>query len=150
MNEEEGEPSYQIILSARSGIFLPFKNLGLIIVDEEHASSYKQYDPAPRYHARDAALVLAHYHQAQVILGSATPSVESFYNARTGKYGLVSLTERFGEGRLPEILVADVKKEGRRKTMNGCNHGCFDQARITQGKKIEIVMYYIKLICSFH
>lgn len=119
LNEEEGEPSYQIILSARSGIFLPFKNLGLIIVDEEHDSSYKQYDPAPRYHARDAALVLAHHHQAQVVLGSATPSVESFYNARSGKYGLVSLTERFGEGRLPEILVADVKKEGRRKTMNG-------------------------------
>lgn len=119
LNEEEGEPSYQIILSARSGIFLPFKNLGLVIVDEEHDSSYKQYDPAPRYHARDAALVLAHQHQAQVVLGSATPSVESYYNARSGKYGLVSLTERFGKASLPEILVADVKNENRRKTMNG-------------------------------
>ncbi len=119
LNEEEGAPSYQIILSARSGIFLPFKNLGLIIVDEEHDNSYKQFDPAPRYHARDAALVLAHQHQAKVVLGSATPSVETYYNARSGKYGLVSLTERFGEGRLPEILVSDVKHETKRKTMNG-------------------------------
>lgn len=119
LNEEEGAPSYQIILSARSGIFLPFKNLGLIIIDEEHDSSYKQFDPAPRYHARDAALVLAHQHKAKVILGSATPSVETYYNARNGKYGLVSLGERFGEGRLPEILVSDVKNETRRKTMNG-------------------------------
>ena len=117
--EEEGEPSYQIILSARSGIFLPFKNLGLIIVDEEHDNSYKQFDPAPRYHARDSAMVLAQMHQAKVLLGSATPSVESFYNARSGKYGLVSLMQRFGEARLPEILVADVKHESRRKTMNG-------------------------------
>lgn len=119
LNEEEGAPSYQIILSARSGIFLPFKNLGLIIVDEEHDNSYKQFDPAPRYHARDAALVLANQHKAKVVLGSATPAVETFYNARSGKYGLVSLTERFGEGRLPEILVSDVKNETRRKTMNG-------------------------------
>ncbi|NPD45819.1 MULTISPECIES: primosomal protein N' [unclassified Lentimicrobium] len=119
LNEEEGTPSYQIILSARSGVFLPFKNLGLIIVDEEHDNSYKQFDPAPRYHARDAALVLANQHKAKVVLGSATPSVETYYNARSGKYGLVSLTERFGEGRLPEILVSDVKHETKRKTMNG-------------------------------
>lgn len=119
LNEEEGAPSYQIILSARSGIFLPFKNLGLIIVDEEHDNSYKQFDPAPRYHARDAALVLANQHKAKVVLGSATPAVETYYNARSGKYGLVSLTERFGKGRLPEILVSDVKNETKRKTMNG-------------------------------
>lgn len=119
LNEEEGSPSYQIILSARSGIFLPFKNLGLIIIDEEHDNSYKQFDPAPRYHARDAALVLANQHKAKVVLGSATPAVETYYNARSGKYGLVSLTERFGKGRLPEILVSDVKNETKRKTMNG-------------------------------
>ncbi len=119
LQEKEGEMSYQIILSARSGIFLPFKNLGLIIVDEEHDSSYKQFDPAPRYHARDMALVLAQQHQAKVILGSATPAVETFYNARSGKFGLVNLKERYGEGRLPEILIGDLKNETRRKTMNG-------------------------------
>lgn len=119
LKEDEGFPSYQIILSARSGIFLPYKNLGLIIVDEEHDSSYKQFDPAPRYHARDSAMVLAAQHQAKVILGSATPSVESYFNARHEKYGLVSLKERYGEGRLPEVLVADIKNETRRKTMNG-------------------------------
>ncbi len=119
LKEEEGKPSYQIILSARSGVFLPFKNLGLIIVDEEHDTSYKQFDPAPRYNARDTAIVLAQQHQAKVILGSATPAVETYYNARQGKYGLVKLNERYGEGSLPEVLIADVKKESRRKTMNG-------------------------------
>jgi len=119
LHEEEGEPSYQIILSARSGVFLPFKNLGLIIIDEEHDTSYKQFDPAPRYNARDTAIVLAHQHQAKVILGSATPAVETYYNAKHGKYGLVTLSERYGEGRLPEILIGDLKKETRRKTMNG-------------------------------
>ena len=119
LREEEGKPSYQIILSARSGVFLPFKNLGLIIVDEEHDTSYKQFDPTPRYNARDTAIVLAHQHQAKVILGSATPAVETYYNARHGKYGLVTLNERYGEGRLPEILIADVKNETRRKKMNG-------------------------------
>lgn len=119
LEEEEGQPSYQIILSARSGVFLPFKNLGLIIVDEEHDNSYKQFDPAPRYHARDAALMLAHMQGAKVLLGSATPSVDSYYNAKSGKYGLVSLTERYGEAILPEIQIGDLKTETRRKTMNG-------------------------------
>jgi primosomal protein N' (replication factor Y) len=109
--------SYDIILSARSGIFLPYSNLGLIIIDEEHDTSYKQQDPAPRYHARDTALILAHMHGAKVIMGTATPSVESYYNARIGKYGLVNLMSRFGESRLPEVLVADIKVETRRKTM---------------------------------
>jgi len=109
--------SYDIILSARSGIFLPYSNLGLIIVDEEHDSSYKQHDPAPRYHARDAALVLANMHRAKVLMGTATPSVESYYNARSGKYGLVKLSKRFGASSLPEILVADIKEETRRKLM---------------------------------
>jgi len=142
LDEEEGKPSYQIILSARSGIFLPFKNLGLVIIDEEHDSSYKQFDPAPRYHARDAALVLAHQHQAKVVLGSATPSVETFYNARSGKYGLVSLTERFGEARLPEILVADVKKESRRKTMNG-HFSSFLMSHIKEAleKKEQVILF---------
>ena len=119
LHEEEGKPSYQIILSARSGVFLPFKNLGLIIVDEEHDTSYKQFDPAPRYNARDTAIVLAHQHKAKVILGSATPAIETYYNATHGKYGLVTLSERYGEGRLPEVLIGDLKKETHRKTMNG-------------------------------
>ena len=119
LEEEEGQPSYQIILSARSGVFLPFKNLGLVIVDEEHDSSYKQFDPAPRYHARDAALMLGHMHEAKVLLGSATPSIDSYYNAKSGKYGLVSLMERYGQAILPEIQIGDLKTETRRKLMNG-------------------------------
>ena len=119
LQEPQGDNSYQIILSARSGVFLPFSNLGLIIIDEEHDASYKQFDPAPRYHARDTALVLAKRHGAKVILGSATPSVETYYNARSGRYGLAWLNERFGEGSMPEILIADLKNETRRKKMNG-------------------------------
>lgn len=115
--EDVFSDTYDIILSARSGLFLPYSNLGLVIVDEEHDSSYKQQDPAPRYHARDAALILAHKHQAKVLMGTATPSVESYYNTRSGKYGLVNLLKRYGESNLPEVLVADIKEETRRKLM---------------------------------
>jgi primosomal protein N' (replication factor Y) (superfamily II helicase) len=108
---------YRIVLGARSSIFLPFQDLGLIIVDEEHESSFKQYDPSPRYNARDASIVLAHLHSAKVILGSATPSMESYFNAKNGKYGLVELNDRFGGMAMPEIFVADVKKEKRQKSM---------------------------------
>jgi primosomal protein N' (replication factor Y) (superfamily II helicase) len=108
---------FRIILGARSSIFLPYRDLGLIIVDEEHESSFKQYDPSPRYNARDAAIVLAHLHSAKVILGSATPCMESYFNATTGKYGLVELNVRFGGLAMPEILCADVKKERRQKSM---------------------------------
>ncbi len=108
---------YRIVLGARSSIFLPFRDLGLIIVDEEHESSFKQYDPSPRYNARDCAIVLGSMHKANVLLGSATPSIESFQNAKTGKYTLVSLEERFGSVRLPEILCADVRKERCQKSM---------------------------------
>lgn len=109
---------FRIILGARSSIFLPYQDLGLIIVDEEHESSFKQFDPSPRYNARDAAIVLAHLHHAKVILGSATPSVESFYNAKSGKYGLVELNSRFGNLQLPEVFIADVKLERRKNKMN--------------------------------
>lgn len=109
--------SLKIILGARSSLFLPFKNLGLIIVDEEHDTSYKQYDPAPRYYARDAAIYLATLHKAKVLLGSATPSIESYYNAKFGKYALVELDKRYGGVQLPEILVADIKEETKRRTM---------------------------------
>lgn len=108
---------FRIILGARSSIFLPFSNLGLIIVDEEHESSFKQYDPSPRYNARDCAIVLSKLHKADIVLGSATPSIESYYNAILEKYKLISLTDRFGANLLPEILVADVRKERRQKSM---------------------------------
>lgn len=108
---------YRIILGARSGIFLPLTDLGLIIVDEEHEPSYKQYDPAPRYHARDTAIYLAHLHGGKVLLGSATPSLESYYNAKIKKYGLVQLNDRFGGVRLPQIQVVSIPEETKRKTM---------------------------------
>lgn len=100
----------KIVLGARSSLFLPFKNLGLVIVDEEHDTSYKQQDPAPRYHARDCAIYYAAVLGAKVLLGSATPSVESYYNALQNKYGLVSITERFGASRFPDIEIVDVRK----------------------------------------
>jgi len=100
----------KIVLGARSSLFLPFENLGLIVVDEEHDASYKQQDPAPRYHARDAAVYYASLFNGKVLLGSATPSVESYYNAATGKYGLAELNERFGNMNLPQIELVDTKK----------------------------------------
>ena len=109
----------QIILGARSSVLLPFSNLGLIIVDEEHETSYKQFDPSPRYHARDAAIVLAKIHQCKVLLGSATPSVESFYNVKQNKYGYVKLDRRFGNVMLPEIELVDIKEKHRKKRMTG-------------------------------
>ena len=103
--------NYKIILGARSAIFLPFSNLGLIIIDEEHDYSYKQFDPTPRYNARDAAIVLAGIHQGKVLLGTATPSVESYFNAQQGKYGLVNLQQRYGGMQLPKLQLIDMKKE---------------------------------------
>lgn len=109
---------FQIILGARSALFLPFSQLGLVIVDEEHENTFKQYDPSPRYQARDAAIVLALMQKAKVLLGSATPSVESYTNAKEGKYGLVQLMKRHGDVQLPEILCADVKEATKRKKMH--------------------------------
>ncbi|HTH55835.1 MAG TPA: primosomal protein N', partial [Cyclobacteriaceae bacterium] len=110
---------FRFVVGVRSSVFLPFDNLGLIIADEEHDSSYKQQDPAPRYHARDVALVMAQMHHAKVILGSATPSAESYYHAISGRYGLISLAERFGTAVLPEVLFADLSVERKRKTNKG-------------------------------
>ncbi|MBE9509914.1 MAG: primosomal protein N' [Bacteroidetes bacterium] len=107
----------KIILGARSAIFLPYKNLGLVIIDEEHENSYKQFDPAPRYHARDAAIMLANFNHSNVLLGTATPSVESFSNAETGKYTLAELPKRHMEIKLPEIIIADTKEAYRKKKM---------------------------------
>lgn len=110
---------FRIVLGARSAVFLPFRDLGLIIVDEEHESTFKQYDPSPRYNARDCAVVLANIHKAKIVLGSATPSMESYYNAKNDKYALVALNERFGDLLMPEILCANVAKERRQKSMQG-------------------------------
>ena len=109
----------KFIIGVRSSILLPFDNLGLIIVDEEHDPSYKQQEPAPRYNARDAAMVMGQIHHAKVLLGSATPSIETFYHAQQGKYGFVSLDKRFGEAQLPTVLLADTGQERKQKTNKG-------------------------------
>lgn len=110
---------YEVVLGARSAVFLPFQRLGLVIIDEEHETSFKQQDPSPRYHARSAAIVLAGMYGAKTLLGTATPSVESYYNACRGKYGLVTLTSRYKDIQLPEIRVVDTKDLQRRKMMTG-------------------------------
>ena len=110
---------YDVILGARSACLLPFQRLGLVIIDEEHENSFKQQDPAPRYHARSTAIMMAHKSDARVVLGTATPSVESYHNAMNGKYGLVELTQRYQGIELPRIEVVDIKELRRRKMMNG-------------------------------
>ena len=114
-----GKAKAQIVVGARSSLFLPFKDLGLIIVDEEHEPSFKQYNPAPRYNARDSAVVLGHLHNAKLLMGSATPSLESYHNAKTGKYGLVTLKKRFGNVLMPDIELVDIKEKNRKKLMTG-------------------------------
>jgi primosomal protein N' (replication factor Y) len=118
-NVLENKSKAQIILGARSSIFLPFKDLGLIVVDEEHETSYKQFEPSPRYNARDAAIVLSHLHQGKILLGSATPSLESYFNATEKKYGFVELKRRFGEVKLPKIQLVDIKEKQRKREMTG-------------------------------
>tara|TARA_B100000378_G_scaffold152141_2_gene122677 strand:- start:47 stop:2500 length:2454 start_codon:yes stop_codon:yes gene_type:complete len=109
----------KVVIGARSAIFLPFQQLGLIIIDEEHEASFKQYDPAPRYHARDAAVVLANLFKAKTLMGSATPSLESYYNAVHDKYGFAELSRRFGNVMMPEIEIVDIKEKHRKKRMTG-------------------------------
>lgn len=115
----ENADKAQIVIGARSALFLPFANLGLLIVDEEHEQTFKQVDPAPRYHARDSAIVLANFHKAKVLLGSATPSIETYFNTQTDKYGLVSLSERYNNVRMPEVVLVDLKDKHFRKRMTG-------------------------------
>ncbi|RDC61545.1 replication restart helicase PriA [Adhaeribacter pallidiroseus] len=109
---------FSVVIGVRSAIFLPFYNLSLIIVDEEHESSYKQYEPAPRYNAREVALMLATYHKCKTLLGSATPAVETYYNAKTGRWGLVTMNKRFGQAGLPDIELVDTRRESQKKTMH--------------------------------
>ncbi len=133
---------FRIILGARSSIFLPFADLGLIIVDEEHESSFKQYDPSPRYNARDCAIVLGHMHKAKVLLGSATPAMETYFNAKNGKYGLVELSDRFGGIQMPEIFCADLKKERKNKSMQS-HFSVFlvDHIRLALNNKEQIILF---------
>ncbi len=118
-NVLQAKPKAQLVIGARSAMYLPFSKLGLVIVDEEHESSFKQFDPAPRYHARDAAIVLGHLHKANILLGSATPSVESYYNVQTGKYGYAEITRRYGNVLMPEMELVDIKEASRKRKMKG-------------------------------
>lgn len=116
---ENNPHQFRLVVGARSSVFLPFQNLGLVIVDEEHEASYKQNEPSPRYNGKDTSMVLSYFFKAKTLLGSATPSIETFQNARSGKYGYVTLTERYSKVQLPEICCADMKEERRKKTVNG-------------------------------
>ena len=118
-NVLQAKPKAQLVIGARSALYLPFSKLGLVIVDEEHEGSFKQFDPAPRYHARDAAIVLGNLHDANVLLGSATPSIESYYNAQTGKYGYAEITRRYGNVLMPDMELVDIKEAARKKRMKG-------------------------------
>lgn len=132
----------QIIIGSRSSIFLPYSDIGLVIVDEEHDSSFKQIDPAPRYNARDAAIVLAAMHKAKIVLGSATPSYESYYNALNGRYHLVEITERFGGVQMPEIILSDMRVERKRKTMQADFGGTLvDAMKETLENKNQVILF---------
>lgn len=133
---------FKFVIGVRSAVFLPFSDLSLIIVDEEHESSYKQYDPAPRYHARDVAIVLAGFHKSKVLLGTATPSLESYHNALNGKYGLVQMLERFGEASLPSFEIADIIGERNRKTIKGdfTSH-LLDEIERTLEKQEQVILF---------
>lgn len=133
---------YQLILGVRSSIFLPFGNLGLVIVDEEHETSYKQQDPAPRYHARNSAIILAKQLNAKVLLGTATPSLESYYMSQKGKYGYVQLTHRYQDLQLPDIEVVDIVRLRKQKKMKGAFSPVLIEAiKEALEKKEQIILF---------
>ena len=145
-NEVKGDEAMRrearVILGARSAIFLPFSDLGLIIVDEEHEPSYKQQDPAPRYHARSAAIMMANWYRAKVLLGTATPSIESYHNALSGKYGLVEMTERFQGLQLPQITMIDLQHQYHRKEMYGhFSDPLVDRIREELAKGKQVILF---------
>lgn len=141
-NVLNSKESAQLVVGVRSSVFLPFQNLGLIIVDEEHEPSYKQVEPSPRYHARDTSIVLAMIHNAKVLLGSATPSLESYQNAIDNKYGLVLLENRFGDVQLPEIELVDIKEIHRKKRMNGhFSERLIELIKETLNKKEQVILF---------
>ncbi|MGY5849684.1 replication restart helicase PriA [Salegentibacter sp. F14] len=134
--------SGQVIIGARSAVFLPFSNLALVVVDEEHESSFKQFDPAPRYHARDAAVVLASYFKANILLGSATPSLESYFNAQHHKYGLVELNRRFGDVLVPEIEIVDLKAQYKKKRMTGhFSDRLLEEIKATLKEEEQVILF---------
>jgi primosomal protein N' (replication factor Y) len=141
-NSSSGFAKCQIILGARSSVFLPFSDLGLVIVDEEHDVSYKQHDPAPRYNARDTAIYLAHLHGAKTILGSATPSIETYYNAQQNKFGLVELKTRYGNAAMPQIITADVKQAANKKEMKShFTPALIDEIGMTLKRKEQAIIF---------
>lgn len=132
----------RVVIGARSALFLPFADLGLVVVDEEHEPMFKQQDPAPRYHARDAAIVLANLHGAKVLLGSATPAVETWHNVKSGKYALASLTERYGNVQMPEVVLVDLKDKYFRKQMNGhFSDTLIEAIAETLSKKEQVILF---------
>lgn len=136
------DDNIQIVLGARSAVFLPFQNLGLVIVDEEHEASYKQQDPAPRYHARNAAIVLAGMFEAKVLLGTATPSIETYYNALSGRYGLVELTQRYENIALPHIEVINTKELRRKKQMKSfLSPPLIQRMEVALGNKEQVILF---------
>ena len=136
------ESKYKIILGVRSSIFLPFYKLGLIIIDEEHENTFKQYNPAPRYHARDSAIVLAKQFNAKILLGTATPSIESYFNAQQNKYGLVELTERHNNTKLPEIQIVDIALARKRKQMHShFSRTLLDEMKLTLEQNKQIILF---------
>lgn len=133
---------YKAVIGARSALFLPFSNLGLIVVDEEHDPSFKQFDPAPRYNARDAAIYLAHEVGAKVLLGTGTPSLESYENARQGKYGFVKLTERYGGVQLPQIVIVNLREETQKRRMKSIfSWTLLDEIKSTLEKKEQVILF---------
>lgn len=144
LNEKSGKTGqqYKVILGARSAIFLPFRDLGLIIVDEEHENSYKQFDPAPRYNARDMAILMGNIHGAKVLLGSATPSYETYYNARSNKYGLVDLTERFQGIEMPELFPANTQEAYKRKQMRSVfTPELYNEIALALANKEQVILF---------
>ncbi len=133
---------YKIIIGVRSAVFLPFQNLGLIIVDEEHENTYKQFDPAPRYNARDVAIKLANLLKAKVLLGTATPSIETYWNALNQKYGLVKLTKRFGDIKLPKILLADTRQAQKQRKLYGIFHQkLLEEIKKSLEQKQQVILF---------
>ncbi len=142
VKSNDPEDSYTIILGARSAVFLPFRNLGLVIVDEEHDQSYKQFDPAPRYHARDTAIYLAGLHGAKSLLGTATPSLESYFNASAGKYQLVELNHRYRDLHLPEIILSDFRRGSRQKNSSQLfTQSLLDHISEALEKKEQVILF---------
>jgi primosomal protein N' (replication factor Y) len=142
------------VLGARSALLLPYKNLGLVIVDEEHDGSYKQMDPAPRYHARDAAVVLAQIHGAKTLLGTATPSLETYFNVQIGKFGLVELMQRYADSHLPDIYTVNMNLATRRNEVRGLfSNFLIEQMAAALERKEQVILfqnrrgYAVRMIC---